>query len=136
MRTARRQQAPSAQTSVGVFASQLASMFGLRACWYEPFPFDSQLPRIEPGSILLPAIEPGIEWWRLNRGIELPVRSQGLTLGRFVLVPEVSTSGVALPPQARARAIEMAAAIAPRIAANVTTNRDHENAPNPSRDPA
>ena len=83
-------------------------MFGLHACWFEQFPFDVQLPRIEPGRIVLPAVEPGVAPWSLDAGVELPVRFSGLTLGRFVLVPASPTSGVGFPPSRRTEAILMA----------------------------
>src|SRR4029077_2664586 len=66
---------------------RLIAMFGLRTCWFESFPFDVQLPRIEPGRIVLPADEPGVPSWSFDIGVELPVRCSGLTLGRYVLVP-------------------------------------------------
>src|SRR5438445_13609558 len=62
---------------------RLIAMFGLRACWFESFPFDVQLPRIEPGRIVLGADEPGTSSWSLDLGVELPVRHCGLTIGRY-----------------------------------------------------
>ena len=100
---------------------RLIALFGLRACWYESFPFDVQLPRIERGRILLPPDEPGVASWSGEVGVELPVRHGGLTLGRYVLVPSSPTSGVAFPATTRAEAIEMAAAVGTRIAAAVTS---------------
>ena len=97
-------------------ALRLRTMFDLDDCRFEPFPFDTQLPRIEPGRIVLPASEPGIESWRLDRGIELPVRAGGLLVGRFVLVPKSPTSGAALSPHERGEAIELANGIAPIVA--------------------
>jgi len=97
-------------------ARRLRSMFGLRACWYESFPFDVQLPRIEPGRIVLPATEPGVAPWRLDNGVELPVRLGNVTLGRFVLVAATPTSGVCLPSARRAEAIDLAERVAPTIA--------------------
>ncbi len=90
------------------FADQLLDVLRLDACWYEPFPFDVQLPRVEPGRIVLPRTEPGIEPWTLDRGVELPVRVRGLPIGRFVLVTSGTTSGVALAASARAEAIRIA----------------------------
>jgi hypothetical protein len=92
-------------------SSRLVEMFGLRACWFEWFPFDAQLPRIEPGRIVLPAPEPGVEWWTFGAGVELPVRFRGLTIGRFVLAPEAPTTGVVLPAALRTKAIAMADAV-------------------------
>ncbi len=103
---------------------QLIAMFDLRACWFESFPFDMQLPRIEPGRIVLPAEEPGIRPWAGQVGVELPVRHGDFTLGRFVLVPASPTSGVALSPASRAEAIAMAAAVGARIAAAIVAERE------------
>ena len=64
---------------------------------FESFPFDVQLPRIEPGRIVLPGAEPGVAPWRLDAGVELPVRLGDVMLGRFVLVAATPTSGVAFP---------------------------------------
>jgi hypothetical protein len=91
-------------------------MLGLQACWFEPFPFDAQLPRIEDGRILLPATEPGVAPWSYGLGIELPVRFGDLTVGRFVLVPEMPTTGVGFSPACRAEAISMADAVGLEVA--------------------
>ena len=119
MRSSGNRYATNTGPVVDSIASRLTAMFALRDCWYEPFPFDEQLPRIEPGRILLPAAEPGVRPWTLDRGIELPVRYEGLTLGRFVLVPATATSGVALSPAGRDRALTLAARTAPAIAASL-----------------
>ena len=95
-------------------AARLISMFDLCACWYEPFPFDDQLPRIETGRIVLPATEPGVAPWSCDRGVELPVRHDGLTLGRFVLIPCAPTVGVAFSPGARRDALARRATSANR----------------------
>ena len=95
------------ELSVAV-ATRLVEMFGLRDCWFEAFPFDAQMPRIEPGRIVLPAAEPGIAPWAYDAGVELPVRYRGLTLGRFVLAPAATTTGVTFAPRDRAAAIAMA----------------------------
>jgi hypothetical protein len=97
-------------------ATRLVAMFGLRDCWFEPFPFDAQLPRIEPGRIVLPSAEPGVEQWSCDKGVELPVRFTGLTLGRFVLVPTTPTTGVALSHVDRSEAIAMVANLGDAIA--------------------
>ena len=92
-------------------AAVLRSMLHLRACRYEPWPFDTQLPRIEKGRIVLPADEPGSRpyaFWLPADGIELPVRAGGLQLGRFVLVPHIPTSGAGLSPHMRDRALDIA----------------------------
>lgn len=96
---------------------RLIAMFGLRACWFEPFPFDVQLPRIEPGRIVLPADEPGVPSWSFDMGVELPVRYLGLTLGRYVLVPASPTTGVEFSPGRRAEAMSMVAPLGCSIAA-------------------
>lgn len=89
-------------------AEELVQLLGLRSCAFEAFPFDVQLPRIEPGRIVLPAAEPGVAPWTCDRGVELPVRHHGLTVGRFVLTPETPGVGVAFSRQARAGAIALA----------------------------
>jgi hypothetical protein len=99
------------------FVPRLIAMLGLRACWFEPFPFDVQLPRIERGRIVLPADEPGISSWSLELGVELPLRHRALTVGRFVLVPLSPTTGVDFSPASRAGAIEMVAPVGSLIAA-------------------
>ena len=98
---------------------RLIAMFGLRACWYESFPFDLQLPRIEPRRIVLPADEPGVSSWSLDLGVELPVRCCGLTLGRYVLVPASPTTGVDFSPASRAEAISMVVPVGALIAASM-----------------
>lgn len=113
-------------------ADRLTALLDLRGCTYEPFPFDVQLPRIEPGRIVLPEQEPGLEQWSLDAGIELPVRFHGLTLGRYVLLPRTRTVGVALSPSARSDAIALAAKLGAPIAA-AWLAADHE--PDDSRAP-
>ena len=108
---------------------RLIALFELRACWFESFPFDVQLPRIEPGRIVLPAEEPGIEPWAGQEGVELPVRHGDFTLGRFVLVPASPTSGVALSSTSRAEAIASAAAVGARIAAAIVAECDDTTPP-------
>ena len=98
-------------------AQELVQLFGLRSCAFEAFPFDVQLPRIEPGRIVLPAAEPGVEPWTCDRGIELPVRYRGLTVARFVLTPESPSVGVGLSPQARDIALGIAADVGLLVAA-------------------
>jgi hypothetical protein len=100
-------------------ATRLIAMFGLRGCWFEPFPFEVQMPRIEPGRIILPGTEPGVEHWSCDNGVELPVRSAGLTLGRFVLVPATPTTGVGFSHVGRAEAIATAETVGEVVAAAV-----------------
>ena len=97
--------------------ARLVEMFELCACWFEAFPFDAQLPRIEPGRIVLPAAEPGVLPWSCGLGVELPVRFEGLTLGRFVLVPAFPTTGVGLSPADRKEAISLAANVGAELGA-------------------
>ena len=102
---------------------RLIALLGLRVCWFESFPFDGQLPRIEPGRIVLPPDEPGVSAWAGEAAVELPVRHQGLTLGRFVLVPAAPTCGISLSPAARADAIAMSEGVGARIAAAIVGDR-------------
>ena len=106
-------------TIVDTTAARLIATLGLQTCWFEAFPFDAQMPRIEEGRIVLPAPEPGVAPWSFGGGVELPVRLRGLTLGRFILVPRVRTAGVALSPAGRREAIALAEHVAPEIAAVV-----------------
>ncbi|MGO9873882.1 MAG: hypothetical protein ACLPVY_08785 [Acidimicrobiia bacterium] len=97
-------------------AGAIAALLDLRACWFELFPFDVLLPRIEQGRIVVPAPEPGIAPCS-SIGVELPVRVNGLTLGRFVLIPLVPSAGVIFPPTARDQATALAARSGPLLAA-------------------
>ena len=98
-------------------AARLVSRLGLRACWYEPFPFAALMPRIEVGRIVLQPSEPGVAPWAFGGGVELPVRFAGLTLGRFVLVPTRRTTGVTFSPSERAEAIGWAEGVGSVLAA-------------------
>lgn len=109
-------EAPPTAAMLHAAAAHLVSLIDLRACRFEPFPFDEQLPRIEPGRIVLPGAEPGVAPWSGADGVELPVRHGGLTLGRFVLVPASPTSGVAFSAAVRADAIAFAAELSLPIA--------------------
>ena len=96
-------------------AGELTALLDLRACWFEPFPFDALLPRIEPGRIVLPTPEPGVAPCS-DVGVELPVRLDGLNLGRFVLQPYAPTLGVDFAPSARDRALVIAGRISAPLA--------------------
>jgi hypothetical protein len=96
---------------------ELVQLLGLRSCAFEAFPFDVQLPRLEPGRIVLPAAEPGVEPWTCDRGVELPVRYRGLTVARFVLMPVSPSVGVVFSPEARDTARRIAADVGRVIAA-------------------
>jgi hypothetical protein len=111
--------APERPTLEDLFAQtagEITALLDLRACWFEPFPFDALLPRIEEGMILLPTAEPGVGPWS-DSGVELAIRTNGLTLGRLVLVPNASTVGVCFPLTARHRAMAMAGQLGPPLAA-------------------
>ena len=123
-------ESPASEPVVQATAAQLVAMFELGACWYEPFPFDMQLPRLELGRIVLPADEPGLISWSPGMGIELPVRHHDLVLGRFVLLPDGLTVGAGLPPVGRAQAISMATRVGALIAAGMIAEDD---APTSSR---
>jgi hypothetical protein len=97
-------------------AIEITALLDLQACWFEPFPFDTLLPRIEDGRIVLPVPEPGVAPWSDAGGVELPVRSNGLSVGRFVLQPGAATVGVRFPPSARDRAIAIAGQLGPAVA--------------------
>jgi hypothetical protein len=109
---------------------RLIALLDLRGCWYESFPFAVLLPRIEPGRIVLPADEPGVASCSGLGCVELPVRHDGLTLGRFVLVPAEPTTGVAFPASSRAEAIALVSSLGARIVAAVVAEAD---GPNPGR---
>jgi hypothetical protein len=99
-----------------VISALLVEHLDLRDCWFEAFPFDTQLPRIEPGRIMLPEPEPGLAPWALDNGVELPVRYGALTVGRFVLVPRTRTTGTAFDPELRAAALELMGPVAAAVA--------------------
>ena len=103
-------------------AGQIAVLLDLRACWFEPFPFDELLPRIEHGRITLPMPEPGVAPCS-NFGVELPVRMNGLTLGRFVLVPPKPSVGVVFSPTARDQALALAERLGPPLAVALRSYR-------------
>lgn len=100
---------------------ELGELFDLRACWFEAFPFDALLPRIEPGRIMIPADEPGSAPVAYT-SIELPVRLDGLTLGRIVLLPSAQTVRHIASTTARETALSLAAAIAVPVAAALKGN--------------
>jgi hypothetical protein len=53
-------------------------------------------------------------------GIELPIRQNGLTLGRIVLLPSAQSVAEIFSPGARERAIAMAAQLATPVATALT----------------
>lgn len=119
LQSARIVEPPPASSLEHLFARtfrELAAMCDLRACWFEPFPFDTLLPRIEPGRIMVPTDEPGSPPVSYT-SIELPVRLDGLTLGRIVLLPSAQSVRQAFSSRAREKAIEMAAELGAPVAA-------------------
>jgi hypothetical protein len=102
---------------------QLCAALDLVTCAFEAWPFDALLPRIERGRVVIPADEIGARSYRLwapEDGIELPVRIYGVQIGRFVLVPRVATSGIALPVADRERALDIAEACAAALSDRFT----------------
>ena len=92
-------------------AARITARLGLRACWFEPFPFERLLPRLERDRVVIPAREPVLlscDERQATAGLELPVRYRGLKLGRFVLVTARPTCGVAISSSARSEAISIA----------------------------
>ena len=110
---------PPIEVLINHTAGEIAALLDLHACWFEPFPFDVLLPRIEHRRIVLPVPEPGLAS-RSDAGVELPVRWNGLTLGRFVLQPSEPTVGVGFWPSARDRALAMATEVGAPLAAAMT----------------
>src|SRR5262245_24396831 len=89
-------------------------LLALADCWFEPWPYDRQLPPITPGRVMLPADEPGTvgysEWCSAD-GVGLPVIRAGLEVGRFVLLPRIPTVGIDWSPELRAEALDLVARI-------------------------
>src|SRR5262249_17911190 len=92
---------------------RLTELLALADCWFEPWPYDRQLPTLAPGRVILPADEPGTigySEWRSTDGVGLPVVQAGLEVGRFVLLPRIPSVGIAWSPELRERALEFVAA--------------------------
>jgi hypothetical protein len=105
-------------------ATDLQDRLGLRACWFEPWPYDRELPTIESGRIVLPADEPGVtpySAWSADNGVALPVRSVPFEIGRFVLVPRTPTVGLAWASTDRDCALELANGCGRALHARVET---------------
>jgi hypothetical protein len=127
---------PSPDETLETLATEISYRLDLSACCYEPFPFDSLLPRIEADRIVLPADEPGVRSyadWHPGLGLELPVRSGALTLGRFVLRPRDPTCGVSIPLSSRTCALAIAELAADAIVRVLTVANA---APRTERDPS
>ena len=114
---------PATDVAVETARAALSTRLDLAQCWFEQWPFDALLPRIERGRIVLPADVVGARScgaWMAEDGIELPVRIQALQVGRFVLVARAATTGVALPISSRDRALDIAERCASALAARLT----------------
>ena len=93
-------------------ADHLTQLLALADCWFEPWPYDRQLPTIARGRVILPADEPGTigyAQWSTADGVGLPVIRGGLEIGRFVLLSRIPTVGIAWSPELRARALALVA---------------------------
>lgn len=113
----------ASDVAVETAAASLSVQLDLAQCWFEQWPFDALLPRIERGRIVLPADVVGARPyrdWMAEDGIELPVRIDELQLGRFVLVAREATTGAALPISSRARALDIAERCASALATRLT----------------
>ena len=122
-------QVPATEALLHATATLLVANLELRACRFESFPFDTLLPRIEPGRVVVPADEPGLAPWTGDAGVELPVRHGDLTVGRFVLVPGAPCAGVAFTPSARDEAIAMVEGLGAVVACAMLA---HDPAPSSS----
>jgi hypothetical protein len=83
----------SGAAAVSAAGARLATLEGVDAWRYEPFPFDSRLPRLVPGGWEVPGDEPGcasLATWTAADGLEVPVWVGGLQIGRFVLTGPIS----------------------------------------------
>ena len=101
----------------------LCEALDLVSCTFEPWPFETLLPRIERGRVVLPGDEVGARsyrTWTPADGIEVPVRINRLQIGRFVLVTSLATTGVALSISDRDRALDIAEACASVFADRLT----------------
>lgn len=99
------------EVDLDAITAELRAFLSLQACWFEPWPYDRELPVLERGRVVLPADEPGVasySTWSSANGVALPVRSPALELGRFVLVPPTPTVGLAWDPTERACVLEFA----------------------------
>jgi hypothetical protein len=96
-------------------AERLTELLSLADCWFEPWPYDRQLPTIARGRVILPADEPGTigyAEWSTTDGVGLPVIAGGLEIGRFVLLSRIPTVGIAWSPELRTRAQDFVADVA------------------------
>jgi Domain of unknown function (DUF4118) len=73
---------------------ELTELLELRSCQFEAFPFTHPLPRLERSGVIsvMEYHGPDHGFAFPAGGVELPVLGRGNVLGRFVLIPEPSTS--------------------------------------------
>lgn len=84
--------------------AEVGGLAAIEASWFEPFPFPSQLPRLLPGRLQLPAAEPGTAVStevRRGSGFEVPVFVRGLPVGRLVVVPHTDFDVLGLDESTR-----------------------------------
>jgi hypothetical protein len=98
---------------------ELASLLPVERCWFERPPFPTTMPQLRHGRVAVPAGDPRIGPLdpSPSRLVELPVYGGGIVRGRFVLEFAEPTTGVALPPDARATAVALADQLGVALAA-------------------
>ena len=89
-----------------VVQNELTRILDLKSCRFERPPFSTSLPELRHRGVRLRA---GAEdTTGLHSQLELPVRANGQTLGRFVLTMPTEGSGLHLPASDRALAVALA----------------------------
>ncbi len=89
--------------------TELIEILGLDDCEFERPPFFASVPTLRHGGIMMPP-RMALPDDRLDayRQVELPVRGEGLEVGRFVLHLPERTTGIGLAPDARRSAVALA----------------------------
>jgi hypothetical protein len=103
---------------------ELATVLPVQNVWFEQPPFATTMPQLRHGRVALPVGDPRLGALDPTppQLAELPVYSAGRLRGRFVLEFSTPTTGISVPPEARASASALADHLGVALAAPPMTN--------------
>ena len=98
---------------------ELMGLIPLERCWFEPSPFETKMPRLSHGRVVMPVDDPRVMQLdpTPSRLVELPVYGHGRIQGRFVLQFAEPSIGLSIPEEVRTTAVALADQLGVALAA-------------------
>jgi hypothetical protein len=103
---------------------ELIGLIAPERCWFEVPPFETKMPRLTHGRVVMPTDDPRVMQLdpTPSRLVELRVFGNGEVQGRFVLEFAVPTIGLSIPAEARTVAVALADQLGVALAARSGTS--------------